>query len=173
MKRLILMFIAFLFFGITAQALTPTLSPSPIPESNDNYIPIMGSIGVRAFFNGEWHGLASEMIWMQEKRPDGQDLYMDGILHFMPLNKYVEDKALPEAMSLDRFTYQITIDENVNSASNHLIIYRQDGDDLQRLGENPERWEDLEAGRYLFSINISASGNDSSINCVSLLWVNR
>lgn len=63
--------------------------------------------------------------------------------------------------------------ENVNSASNHLIIYRQDGDNLQRLEENPERWEDLEAGRYLFSINVSASGNDSSISCVSLLWVNR
>lgn len=98
---------------------------------------------------------------------------MDGILHFMPLNKYVEDKALPEAMSLDGFTYQVTIDENVNSASTHLIIYRQDGDDLQRLEENPERWEDLEVGRYLFSINVNTSGKNSSISCVSLLWVNR
>ena len=173
MKKLIIIFAALLFVRITAHALMPTISPSPILESSDNYKPIMGSIGVRAFFNGEWHGLASEMIWMQEKRPNWQELYVDGILHFMPLNKYVEDKALPEAMSLDGFTYQVTIDENVNSASNHLIIYRQDGDNLQRLEENPERWEDLEAGRYLFSINVSASGNDSSISCLSLLWVNR
>lgn len=169
MKKLLLFLITLLIASANANALTPTLPPSNDPR----YRPIMESFSVRAFFDSEWHWLSKEMIWSQEKMPNGQERMADGMLHFMPLNEYIKDKQIPEATSLNGFIYQITIYDNLKTVSNNLNVYRQEGDDLQKLEELPENWDDLEKGRYLFSIGIGVAGNDSGANCVALLWANQ
>lgn len=168
MNKKLVMIILLLSFCTVAQALTPIPSPSPTPGIG---IPLQWA-SVRAYYDGEWHGLRQEMIWQQIETPNGR-LFADGILHFMPLSAYVKECDIPEAMSLEGFEYQVTRGDSQESVNSTLTVLRQDGDALQRIEEIPEKWEDLEPGRYLFNITYDISSDQSSGRFASLLWVNR
>lgn len=168
MKKRIVMIIALLSIGITAHALTPTPSPSPTPGIGT----VSPGASVQAYYDGEWHTIMQEMVWQQIATPNGT-VFADGLLHFMPLSQYVKNRDIPEAISLDGFEYRVTSVDDTQSVSSNLSVFRQNDDELQRLEEKPEYWDELEPGRYLFSIIVHSSGNDSSAESVSLLWVNR
>lgn len=168
MNKWLSMIILLLSCCTIAHALTPTPPPSPTPGIG---IPSQG-VTVRAYYDGEWHGLMQEMIYQQIETPNGR-IFADGILHFMPLSAYVKEHDIPEASSLEGFEYKVTSNDSKEPVNSTLTVLRQDGDTLQRIEEIPEKWEDLEPGRYLFNITYDISSDKSSGCFASLLWVNR
>ena len=172
MRRVLIFLLVLLSICFPAHALTPTPSPSPIPQNT--YTPIASRVHVSAYFEGEWHALRNEVIWAQDQTPNGL-ICADGMLHFMPLLAYAQNTALsnpPETASLEDFAFRIDAEDGVESVSGSLQLLRLEGEELKKLEQQSEDWGELEPGRYLLCINVSASGNGSGVSCVSLLWAN-
>lgn len=170
MKKKAILLVVSLLFCTVAHALTPT--PTPLPSPTPGIGIVSQCAAVKAYYDGEWHALMQEMVWQQIATPNGY-IFTDGLLHFMPLNEYVKGRDIPEAASPEGFEYQVMRGESSEPVSSTLTVLRQDGDSLQRIEELPERWEDLEPGRYLFSITYTISSDESGGCYTSLLWVNR
>lgn len=149
-----------------AYAVAPTSTPSPAPSPTPDTRSIMDSYDVQFFSDGTWSSLKKEMIVAHEYYR-----YADGILMFMPLSVFVEQREIPCIKLSEDFNYHvIALNPSVSLKYSHTI-YNQEWD-IILSGETPTSdWNKLDTGKYLMSINVYASDGDRYASTASLVWM--
>ena len=127
---------------------------------------IAGNMCVEIRASGQWHELTEAMRYSHEN-----GCLADGVLFFMPLDEFVERYEIPSFVYAEDFAYRITCPPFVTTYSIRWGILRQTPVGLTPEGTSFDKLSELEAGRYLLNMYISAEGVSGSCSNQCLFWL--
>ena len=132
-------------------------------------------IAAEAFIDGGWVKLDQHMLYSHE-----HGVMADGILMFESFPEFIEKTPIQEAELTEDFEYRITADSYIDEYKYWEELFREedgqlwwltDMEDEEAIDLKETPLNALEPGRYLLSLQFSASHDGEEYAGLSFLWI--
>ena len=128
---------------------------------------IIDDYAIRLYDQDEaWHKPMKALVWSQDAHSSH-----DGILHFMPLEKFVKNHEIPELTIAEGFRFEV---ESADTLTTIRCAYKIFDEAWEVVAHSETEMPDLslmEPGRYLLSISVYLGDPDASASMLNLAWL--
>lgn len=116
--------------------------------------------------DGEWHKPLKAQLWARDATS-----MCDGILHFMPLQKFVKTRDVPELIVADGFTFEVDPADTVTSLKYSYNIIDEAWEVVYHGETEMPDLNQLDPGKYLLYITVSVEDPDTTASIGNLAWL--